>query len=241
MTPIKLVVFDMAGTTVQDKKEVETCFANACQHMNLNVSEERILALQGYSKIEVFRLLWDEKIGQEHPEYLENVEVSYDYFRMILEEHYEKSPILPTEGCLEIFEFLREKDIKIALTTGFYRKVVNIILSKLGWLQGLDNNYFNKSGDSVIDVSIASDEVPQGRPEPFMIQKAMNILQISDSQQVINIGDTPSDLKSGIRAGCRLSLGLTNGTHTEDQLKIYRNDGLLPSLKELKNILLPLI
>lgn len=241
MTPIKLVVFDMAGTTVQDKKEVETCFANACQHMNLNVSEERILALQGYSKIEVFRLLWDEKIGKEHPEYLENVEVSYDYFRMILEEHYEKSLILPTEGCLEIFEFLREKNIKIALTTGFYRKVVNIILSKLGWLQGLDNDYFNKSGDSVIDVSIASDEVPQGRPEPFMIQKAMKTLQIADAQQVINIGDTPSDLKSGIAAGCRLSLGLTNGTHTEDQLKIYRNDGLLPSLKELKNVLLPLI
>lgn len=241
MTPLKLVVFDMAGTTVQDKKEVETCFAQACQHMNLNVSEERILALQGYSKIEVFRLLWDEKIGKEHPEYTENVEVSYDYFRMILEEHYEKTPILPTEGCLEIFEFLRANDIKIALTTGFYRKVVNIILSKLGWLQGLDNDYFNKSGDSIIDLSIASDEVPQGRPEPFMIQKAMNLLGIADAKQVINIGDTPSDLQSGISAGCRLSLGITNGTHTHEQLKIYRNDGLISSLYDLKEIVLPLI
>ncbi|MCU0326603.1 MAG: HAD hydrolase-like protein [Spirosomaceae bacterium] len=241
MTPIKLVVFDMAGTTVQDKKEVETCFAKACQHMNLNVNEERILALQGYSKIEVFRLLWDEKIGSEHPEYLENVEVSYDYFRMILEEHYEKNPILPTEGCLEIFEFLRANDIKIALTTGFYRKVVNIILGKLGWLTGLDNDYFNKSGDSIIDLSIASDEVPKGRPEPFMIQKAMNLFGITDAQQVINIGDTPSDLQSGISAGCRLSLGLTNGTHTYEQLKDYPNDGLLGSLQELKEIIRPLI
>ena len=133
MSSIELVVFDMAGTTVQDKKEVETCFAKACKETNLDVSEERILALQGYSKIEVFKLLWEERIGQTHPEYEENVVYSYDYFRMILEDHYKANNILPTEGCLETFAFLRENEIKIALTTGFYRKVTNIILEKLGF------------------------------------------------------------------------------------------------------------
>jgi phosphonatase-like hydrolase len=241
MPQIKLVVFDMAGTTIQDHKEVETCFARACEYVNLEASEERILALQGYSKIEVFRMLWDEKIGKEHPEYIENVEYSYDYFRMILEEHYEQNEILPTDGCLEIFEFLRKNQIKIALTTGFYRKVVNIILKKMGWLKGLDNQYFNRSGDSIIDLSIASDEVPKGRPEPFMIQKAIKTLGIVDTREVINIGDTPSDLQSGVRAGCLMSLGLTNGTHSKDQLKIYRNDGLLDSLHDLKTILNPFI
>ena len=237
MSPIKLVVFDMAGTTVQDKKEVETCFARACEVTNLNVSEERILALQGYSKIEVFRLLWSEKIDKNHPEYAEKVTYSYDYFRTILEDHYKENEIFPTEGCLEIFDFLRKNDIKIALTTGFYRKVVNIILEKLGWLDGLGNNYVNNSGKSIIDVSIASDEVQKGRPEPFMIQKAMKLIGISDPYEVINIGDTPSDLKSGVRAGCRLSLGVTNGTHTHDQLKLIRNDGLLNSVAELKDII----
>ena len=237
MLPIKLVVFDMAGTTVQDKKEVETCFARACKETNLNVSEERILALQGYSKIEVFRLLWEEKIGQDHPEYAENVAYSYDYFRMILEDHYKANEIFPTEGCLEIFDFLRKNDIKIALTTGFYRKVINIILEKLDWLNGLEYNYVNTSGKSIIDVSIASDEVQKGRPEPYMIQKAMKLMGVSDPYDVINIGDTPSDLKSGVRAGCRLSLGVTNGTHTHDQLKFIRNDGLLNSVAELKDII----
>lgn len=237
MSPIKLVVFDMAGTTVQDKKEVETCFARACAETGLNVSGERILALQGYSKIEVFKLLWEEKIGQTHPEYEENVVYSYDYFRMILEDHYRSHDIFPTEGCLEIFDFLRRNNIKIALTTGFYRKVTNIILEKLGWLEGLEYNYVNTSGKAIIDVSIASDEVNKGRPEPYMIQKAMKLMGISDPFDVINIGDTPSDLKSGIRAGCRLSLGVTNGTHTREQLKFLRNDGLLGSLQEMKAII----
>lgn len=237
MSSIKLVVFDMAGTTVQDKKEVETCFARACAETGLQVTEDRILALQGYSKIEVFRLLWEERIGRSHPEYDENVIYSYDYFRMILEDHYKASPVRPTEGCLETFDFLRKNEIKIALTTGFYRKVTNIILEKLGWLNGLEFNYVNTSGKSVIDVSIASDEVPKGRPEPFMIQKAMKLLGVSDPFDVINIGDTPSDLKSGVRAGCRLSLGVTNGTHTHEQLQFIQNDGLLNSVNDIIPIL----
>lgn len=240
MYPIRLVVFDMAGTTVQDKKEVETCFANACEYVGLNVSEERILALQGYSKVEVFKMLWEEKIGKEHPEYNENVIYSYDYFRLILEDHYRKSEVLPTEGCLEIFDFLRKNNVKIALTTGFYRVVTNIILEKLGWLDGLEYNYVNTSGKSIIDVSIASDEVPKGRPEPYMIQRAMKLMGVSDPFEVINIGDTPSDLKSGVRAGCRMSLGVVNGTHTRQQLTILRNDGLLDSLKDLKDIIINL-
>jgi phosphonatase-like hydrolase len=236
-TPIQLVVFDMAGTTVQDQHEVEKCFAQACAETGLPVSENRILSLQGYSKIEVFRLLWEEKIGKEHPEYQENVFVSYDTFTYILESHYRTQPVFPTEGCLETFQFLRENNIKIALTTGFYRKVTNFILDKLGWLEGLDSSYVNTTGNAFIDVSIASDEVEKGRPEPFMIYRAMEKLGIDEKKAVINVGDTPSDLQSGKKAGVRLSLGVTNGTHTHEQLQKYPNDGFLRHLGELPVII----
>jgi phosphonatase-like hydrolase len=240
MTSIQLVTFDMAGTTVRDEHEVERCFAQACAETGLAVSDERILALQGYSKIEVFRLLWSERLGDGHPELAENVAVSYDAFTHILETHYETQPVHPTEGALEVFAFLRVRGVKIALTTGFYRKVTDIILHRLGWLDGLDAQRVNTSGRALIDASIASDEVPAGRPEPFMIQKAMRLLGVGDAQRVVNIGDTPSDLKSGLRAGVRLSLGVTNGTHTRQQLAIYRNDGLLANVGELREVLLRL-
>ncbi len=236
-TSIKLVVLDMAGTTIQDHKEVETCFAQACQASQLDVSNERILALQGYSKIHVFQLLWGERLGDNHPDLKEKANASFVAFTEILEKHYLENPILPTEGCLETLAFLRENKIKIALTTGFYRKVTHIILEKLAWLEGLDKNYFNASGKGIIDLSITSDEVEKGRPEPSMIFKAMKTFGISNPLQVLNIGDTPSDLQSGVRAGCRFSLGLTNGTHSVEQLKIYRNDGLLNSLAELPTFL----
>jgi phosphonatase-like hydrolase len=237
MKNIELVIFDMAGTTVKDQKEVETCFAQACKITELDVTEERILALQGYSKIEVFRMLWNEKIGDTHPDFAKNVQYSYENFTRILEEHYHSHNILPTDHCLEIFEFLRAHDIKIALTTGFYRKVTNIILNKLGWLEGLNSNYFDASGKGIIDLSIASDEVEKGRPQPDMILKAVKTIGITDLKNVINIGDTPSDLQSGKSAGVALSLGICNGTHSRTQLEGYPNDGLLADLSELKSYL----
>jgi phosphonatase-like hydrolase len=234
--PIELVVFDMAGTTVQDRHEVEMCFLEAASHTGLSVTPERVLALQGYSKIYVFELLWKEMIGEKHPDLKAFVNNSYHEFCKILENHYATNNIFPTDGCLEVFEFLKHKGIKIALTTGFYRKVTNIILGKLGWLEGLNNQYVGNE-NTIIQASIASDEVLKGRPEPLMIHKVMSLLNVHDSLRVINIGDTPSDLKSGIRAGCRMSLGVTNGTHTRQQLSVHRNDGLLSKVSDLKQFI----
>jgi phosphonatase-like hydrolase len=235
MNNIELVVFDMAGTTIQDLKEVETCFDRACKQTGLEVSAERILALQGYSKIEVFNLLWKEKLGDNLQNLESNVNESYKVFKKILEEHYQNNPIYPTQHCLDTFQYLRSKSIKIALTTGFYRKVTNIILEKIGWLNGLNTSYFNQSGNAIIDYSIASDEVINGRPEPFMILKAMEILGIDNPENVINIGDTPSDLISGKKANVAYSLGVTNGTHSKEQLESVPNDGLIDDLSQLKN------
>ncbi len=236
MTDIELVVFDMAGTTVKDNREVEGCFAEACEATGLIVSEERILQLQGYAKREVFQLLWGEQI-QDPIELNERVDFSYGQFCEILENHYLSHDILPTENCLEVFETLRLNHIKIALTTGFYRKVTNIILSKLGWMDGLNDDYLKTGGQTPVDISVTPSEVQAGRPQPFMIQRAMKYLGISDPYRVIKVGDTPVDLQEGYNAKCWRSLAVTNGTHTYQQLANYENDGLLNSLADLPRVL----
>jgi phosphonatase-like hydrolase len=165
------------------------------------------------------------------------VDHSYQVFREVLEAHYRTAAVVPTEGCLDLFAYLKSRGIRIALTTGFYREVTDLILHRLGWDVHLDAQR-RGNRHSVIDLSIASDEVAEGRPAPLMIQKAMQVFGITDPQQVWNVGDTPSDLESGQRAGCARSLGLTNGTHTHEQLAPCPNDGLLASLVELHQLLL---
>lgn len=229
MHSYQLVVFDMAGTTLTDRHEVENCFAQAAAETGLSVSAERILAMQGMAKRHVFDTLWTEQLGVGHDELTSRTDRSYLRFTDVLETHYLTHDITPKTGCLEAFAFLREQGIAIALTTGFYRKVTDIILQKLGWLEGLNAGYVGTK-QSIIQASIASDEVPQGRPEPFMIQRAMHLLGITNPAAVVNIGDTPSDLLSGRAAGVGLNLGVTNGTHSHQQLLKHPHDQLIGSL-----------
>lgn len=240
MSKIKLVVFDMAGTTVRDNHDVERCFAQAAQETDLQVSDDTILAVQGWSKKFVFEVLWTEQLGVGHPDLKGKVQDSYDVFKKALEDYYTTNGATLTNYCSETIQWLRDHGIYVALTTGFYRKVVDIILDKLGWFDKLDANYRGLP-NSFIDLSIAGDEVPNGRPAPDMIFKAMHTFRIQDPKTVINIGDTPSDLESGKRASVLLSLGVINGTHTKEQLNKYPNDGLLQHLGELPEMLKPLL
>ena len=237
MDKIEMVIFDMAGTTVKDENEVEMCFVKAAEQTGLPFEREDIVAMMGWSKRKVFETLWTKALpGGTDETICDKVTESYEAFRHILEDHYRSAEVHPSENCIEIFQALRKRGIKIALTTGFYREVTNIILNRLGWDKNLNEEYIG-NGSALIDVSIASDEVEAGRPEPYMIQKAMKLLNITDPFKVINIGDTPSDILSGNKAGCKYSFGVCNGTHTKEQLAGLPNDGLLNHIGEIKNFI----
>lgn len=215
----------MAGTTVRDGGEVLHCFAEACRLEGLTATSGRLNALMGVSKLEVFQLLWREQLGPKtEPGQIEHLSRrAFHTFREILENHYREQPVEPADGAPEVFEWLRGRGVLIALNTGFYRAVTDIILHRIGWAEA----------GRPADLVIASDEVPRGRPEPFMIQKAMKTLGVDDPRKVVKIGDTPADLLEGRRAGCALSLAVTNGTHTQAELELLDHDGLLISLREL--------
>ncbi len=234
ITPIKLVMFDMAGTTVRDNDEVLLCFAQSCKEDGLIIPDSRLNALMGVSKLEVFHTLWREALGESVQQQVVDTQAQQSFlnFCKILETYYRSHPVEPTDGALEVMEWLRQQGIKVALNTGFYRIVTNIILNKLGWLAGLNPQYVGGLG-TIIDFSIASDEVPRGRPEPYMIQKAMAVFGITDPKQVIKVGDTPVDLAEGRKAGCIASLAVVNGTHSREALEQLDHDGLLESLRDL--------
>jgi len=231
----------MAGTTVKDDHEVEKCFMQAAAKTGLQAPRDRVIAMMGISKKLVFQTLWAEQIDKEDPSYVSKVDTSFIEFKQILENHYRTQPVELTEGCLELFDWLRSQQIKIALTTGFYREVTDIILNRLGWDRGLNANYIG-TDDSLIQASITPSEIynQEGRPAPYMIQKAMYLLEITDPKQVVCIGDTPSDLAAGRNAGCLYTFGVTNGTHTEEQLAAYPHDGLVASLAEFQSKLVSL-
>lgn len=227
----------MAGTTVRDRNEVENCFLEAAHQTGLKAPSERIIGMMGWSKKLVFKTLWSEQLPNTLQLEIDNkIDRSYSIFKSILEDHYRTQEVQAVENCMNVFEQARNKGVKIALTTGFYREITNIILNRLGWDNGL-NEQFVQTGSGMIDCTISSDEVAFGRPAPYMIFKAMEKTHTFDTRKVINLGDTPSDLQSGFNARVGLNLGVSYGTHTYKQLSQLPNDHIISDISTVLDFL----
>ena len=80
---------------------------------------------------------------------------------------------------------------------------------------------------------ISSSDVPQGRPAPFMIFRAMEAAGVPDVRQVINIGDTSLDLQAGTNAGVRGVVGVLTGAHGEARLQREPHTHIIASVGDL--------
>ena len=222
--PIKLAVFDIAGTTVADGDAIAKAFKNAFEVHGIVITEEDIKPLMGYKKPLAIQIMM-EKLGEKFDEEL--VTAIYREFEIKMLNHYKYSPdIKPTPGAENILQYLKEKGIKIALNTGFSRSIADAIMSRLQWIE-----------KGLVDDYIASDEVEEGRPQPFMIQTLMKRAGIDDVKEVIKIGDTEVDINEGRNAGCSMVIAVTTGAFTKDQLAPYNPDHIIDDLSQLKALI----
>ncbi|WP_256890774.1 HAD hydrolase-like protein [Corynebacterium amycolatum] len=118
---------------------------------------------------------------------------------------------------------LHDKGIKIGLTTGFAREIVDIIVSSMGWDNG------------IIDTVVAGDEVEHGRPEPDQILAVMEKLGVNDKSAVISSGDTEADVRSAQAAGVT-SVGVLTGHLTRKQFESLGANHVLDSSANLLDI-----
>jgi len=220
---LKLAVFDMAGTTIEDDLAVTDAFCEAFAQHNISVSPGEVGKLMGYKKIEAIGSILK---MQSIPE---NGLASriYDVFTERMLAHYKFSDdVAMMPGTEEVFRALKGEGMKIALNTGFPRVVANEIVQRMGWFEA-----------GLIDDYIASDEVDRGRPHPDMIHTLMQRLDISDPKEVVKIGDTEVDINEGKNAGCALVIGVTTGAFSRADLEPYMPDFIIDDLSELSALI----
>lgn len=221
---IKLVVFDVAGTTLKDDDQVvANCFNEALQLNGIHLKNGEINTVMGYRKIDAIKMLLTQK-NIDHTD--KTVSEIHDDFLGLINRHYETTPIEEIKGTSQMFEDMRKAGIKVALDTGFSRSTTDIIINRMKW---------KKNG--LIDASVTSDEVKEGRPTSYMIQKIMKELDMEDMSEVAKVGDTPSDLMEGENAGCGLTVGVLYGTHTKEELEKYHHDYLIETIEDLKPLI----
>ncbi len=223
MQTIELVVFDMAGTTVNDEDGVNRCIRDALNAVGLRVAAGDVNRVMGLPKPHALSLLI-EQYGRS-PEMGPRLEAIHaDFVRRSLEFYASDPSVHEVPGAHRVFDCLRAAGLRVALNTGFNRAITDAILDRLRW------------GDR-IDATIASDEVDRGRPHPDMIRELMRRLGVSEAMHVAKVGDTPADLEEGHNAGCGLVVGVTSGTHTRAMLQPFPHTHLVESILELPGIL----
>src|SRR6266581_2868177 len=126
MDAIKLVIFDIAGTIVEDRGEVLGAFAAALDKHGISYTDAELKEWKGASKLEVIRHFVQRQAGAEARESL--VAAVYADFRGGLEHHHRDGGVFPIPGAAETFQWLRERGLLIATTSGFYREISDLIL-----------------------------------------------------------------------------------------------------------------
>jgi phosphoglycolate phosphatase len=212
MRKLQLIVFDMAGTTVNDVIEgtplVLKSYDDAFRKHGVIVPMSVLNDQRGRDKKTVIK-----EFGG-----LKAVEI-YAFFVDALLTNVTK--VGEIEGTSEVFSNLHESGVYVAVGSGFPLAVTNAIINHLGW---------KKNG--LIDFWTCSEVVDKSRPNPAMIYATMKHLNVSDPSRVMKVDDTFKGVEEGVQAGA-VTIGVLTGTQSREKLQAANPTDILESVKEL--------
>jgi phosphonoacetaldehyde hydrolase len=193
---ISTVIFDWAGTIVD-----YGCFApaivfiEAFRKKGIDITIEQAREPMGLEKKDHIRTIcemedvaakWRQTYNRDITE--EDINDIYiNFIPMQLSVLPEYSDIIP--GALETIEYLKNNNIKIGSTTGYNTAMMDIVVEE-SRKRGLE-----------VDSLVCADEVPGGRPYPWMVYKNAMSLKEYPLDTFVKVGDTVPDILEGINAG----------------------------------------
>jgi phosphonatase-like hydrolase len=224
MQEVKLIVFDLAGTVIEDAGQVPAAFTAALRSHGIEITSDSLRKVRGASKREAIQRLVECQTGASNADVLAKTESVYDSFRSTLAGMFEQDGVREVAGATEILGWLKRRGIRIGLNTGFDRTITELLLNSMPW------------GEDLIDAVVCGDDVAQGRPAPYLIFQAMEKSGVTNVQQVTNVGDTVLDLQAGQNAGVRYNIGVLSGAHSKEQLEREPHTHLLSSVAVLPTL-----
>ena len=190
MSDIQLVIFDWVGTVIDfGACAPAEAYMKAFLAKGIDVSPAGIRAMMGINtKDQIRELLKGENEVEE-------------MFRTVLPLQVEAAKACCTlvPGVLECVAHLRSLGIKIGATTEYSRAVAEVCYAAA------------REQGFVPDFTVCADDVPAGRPAPWMIYRVMEALNVYPPTTVVKIGDTRIDIEDGVNAAA-WSVGVTDSS-----------------------------
>ncbi|ASN19031.1 HAD family hydrolase [Arthrobacter sp. YN] len=215
---LRLAVVDMVGTTITDDGRTERAMSRALVEHGIEPDGSKFESMLGYardtmgfSKMTVFSHLFEDA---------EVAASANKVFEKAYDEMIDDGGVRAIPGAEDAILWMRESGMQVCLATGFGRHTQNMVLESLGWM-------------GLADLSLCPADAGRGRPYPDMILTAVLALDLDDVREVAVVGDTSSDMLSGIRSGASLIAGVLTGSHSEATLRAAGATVVVDSIKQL--------
>jgi len=212
---IKLLVCDMAGTTVEEGGLVYQTLFNVLQEAGVDLTFDEIDAWHGAHKLKVVehfvnRHEFGGVAELDDAKFRDRSDAIHDNFvEGIKRAYFDSDNIqLIRPGLKEHFNDFRAKGVKIGLNTGYPVEIQDAIIKKLDMQDFVD--------------TWVSAQNWGGRPKAHMIHACMRNVGIDDVREVAKAGDTVLDIQEGVQAGVGFNIGVLSGA---DGVATLRNQG----------------
>lgn len=222
---VKLVIFDMAGTSINEDNLVYKTIQRMMSLHGVEVSLETVLELgAGKEKRTAIADIAEVVVGRDgvSSDWVDGV---HQAFKEALDQAYATEDMEVFPSVQTVIKKLRAQGIKVGFNTGYSRPVAERILVRCGVKVGED-----------IDALATADDAANGRPAPDMIDFICNQLDIP-AEQSVKIGDSAIDIEEGRSAGVKLAIGVTTGAQTRQLIAKAGPDHILDDMLELLPIL----
>ncbi|MFT6319247.1 MAG: phosphonatase-like hydrolase [Granulosicoccus sp.] len=221
---IQLVIFDMAGTAINEDNLVYQTILITLKYHGIKIDLETVLEhCAGKEKRDAIRDVIEEVNKKRPTETL--VDEIHLEFKKNLKVIYETAEMEVFPSVQKVLKTLKEKEVKISFNTGYTREVAEQILKNVNIQVGKD-----------IDVLMTASDVTNSRPAPDMINEICKKLEIP-ANLAIKIGDSSVDVQEGKNAKCKYSIGITTGAQTRSQMEKANPDFIIDDMLELLPII----